>query len=129
MQMPLGAAQITFLTFSVAVAKWVPHSRIPMMMVNCATSMIGIILVWTLGPDNLQGRMVGITLGSVFAVNIPLQLSVISSNIAGFTKRSTVSALMFVAYCIGNIAGPQFFLASEAPNYRVRLSLLGLCRC
>jgi hypothetical protein len=26
---------------------------------------------------------------------------------------------MFVAYCVGNICGPQFFLTSQAPRYEV----------
>ena len=117
--MPLGVSQIVFLGISVATAKWIPHSRLPMMMINCAVSMVGMILIWKLDPHNQKGRMFGLTLGAVFAANIPIQLSLISSNVAGFTKRSTVSALLFVAYCVGNIVGPQFFLASEEPNYPV----------
>ena len=35
------------------------------------------------------------------------------------TKKSTVSAMLFIAYCIGNIVGPQFYLASEEPTYDV----------
>jgi len=37
--------------------------------------------------------------------------------VAGFTKKSTVSAMLFVAYSLGNIIGPQFFLTREAPSY------------
>jgi hypothetical protein len=48
-------------------------------------------------------------------------LSLISSNVGGFTKRSVISATLFVAYCVGNIIGPQFFLASQEPKYQVRV--------
>ncbi|KAJ5559192.1 hypothetical protein N7535_008944 [Penicillium sp. DV-2018c] len=127
-QMPMGGAQIVFLLLTTGFASLVPKSRIPMMMVNTLTSMIGMILIWKLDEDNRAGRMAGLCLGGVFAANIPLSLSLISSNVAGFTKKSTVSALMFAAYCIGNIAGPQFFVPSEEPSYPtgITASMAGL---
>lgn len=45
---------------------------------------------------------------------MPLALSLVQANYRGVTKRQTVTALLFLAYCAGNIAGPQFFRASEA---------------
>lgn len=35
----------------------------------------------------------------------------------GYTKRVTSTALVFLAYCIGNIIGPHAFLSAEAPVY------------
>lgn len=40
-----------------------------------------------------------------------------AANVAGYTKRVTSTAFVFLAYCVGNIIGPQAFLASEAPIY------------
>ncbi|EIT74891.1 major facilitator superfamily domain-containing protein [Aspergillus flavus] len=117
MQMPLGAAQIVFLLITAGVATAIRNTRILMMIFNTTVSLVGMVLVWKLDEDNQKGRLTGLALGAVFAVNIPLSLSIISSNVAGFTKRSTTSALMFVAYCVGNIVGPQFFLSSEEPHY------------
>lgn len=119
----MGAAQIVFLIVSSTVATYVPSSRIPTMIVNAITSMIGMILIWKLDLDNMGGRLTGLVLGCVFAVNIPLSLSLISSNVAGFTKRSVISSLMFVAYCVGNIVGPQFFDSAEEPAYPVSISV------
>jgi hypothetical protein len=69
------------------------------------------------------GRYAGV-LVLVASTNIfPLMLSLISSNVAGFTKKATVNAVFFIGYCAGNIAGPQFFVAAEAPNYQVFDSL------
>lgn len=45
-------------------------------------------------------------------------LGLLSTNIAGSTKRSVASGWVFVCYCIGQIAGPQFFKSTEAPAYR-----------
>ncbi|KAF7596897.1 hypothetical protein BBP40_011942 [Aspergillus hancockii] len=117
MQMPLGAAQVVFLVLTAGVATFIPNTRILGMIFNTTVSMAGMVLVWKLDEDNQKGRLTGLALGAVFAVNIPLSLSIISSNVAGFTKRSTTSALLFVAYCVGNIVGPQFFVDSEEPHY------------
>ncbi|KAL3450360.1 major facilitator superfamily domain-containing protein [Aspergillus insuetus] len=117
MQMPMGAAQIIFLLITVSVATFVPKTRILMMIFNTSVSMIGMILVWQLDESNQKGRLTGLSLAAVFACNIPLALSLIASNVAGFTKRSVTSALIFVAYCVGNIVGPQMFLESEEPQY------------
>ncbi|KAJ6024816.1 hypothetical protein N7540_005613 [Penicillium herquei] len=128
MQMPLGAAQLVFLVLTSGFATYVKSSRLFMMMLNCSVSVIGMALIWKLDADNQAGRLTGLSLGAVFAANIPLSLSIISSNVAGFTKKSTVSAMMFVAYCVGNIIGPQFFLPSQKPSYPmgIKASMSGL---
>ncbi|OQE12849.1 hypothetical protein PENFLA_c061G00751 [Penicillium flavigenum] len=127
-QMPIGAAQLVFLLLTSGVASVVPKTRILMMIFNTAASMVGMLLIWKLDNDDRAGRMAGLCLGSVFAANIPLSLSLISSNVAGFTKKSTVSGLMFAAYCVGNIVGPQFFIPSEEPAYPtgIKASMSGL---
>ncbi|RKL29098.1 hypothetical protein BFJ70_g10809 [Fusarium oxysporum] len=38
-------------------------------------------------------------------------------NVSGHTKKLTVNATIFLAYCIANIIGPQVFRAAEAPHY------------
>jgi ACS family allantoate permease-like MFS transporter len=44
-------------------------------------------------------------------------LSLISTNIAGYTKKTTVAAMYLIAYCAGNIIGPQVFRSQDAPQY------------
>lgn len=39
----------------------------------------------------------------------------------------TVTAIMFLGYCAGNIAGPQFFKAKEAPRYATGFLTLMIC--
>jgi hypothetical protein len=41
----------------------------------------------------------------------------ISSNMAGYTHRTTSSALIFTAYTWGNFAGPFVVRQSQAPEY------------
>ncbi|KAJ5488545.1 hypothetical protein N7539_003435 [Penicillium diatomitis] len=127
-QMPLGAAQLVFLILTSGIATFFRNTRILMMIVNTLASMIGMVLIWKLESNDRAGRMTGLCLSAIFAANIPLSLSLISSNVAGFTKKSTVSALMFVAYCVGNIVGPQFFVPTEKPSYPtgIKASMAGL---
>jgi ACS family allantoate permease-like MFS transporter len=40
-----------------------------------------------------------------------------SANTAGHTKKVTTNAIVFGAYCVSNIIGPQFFKTSQAPLY------------
>ncbi|KAL4918321.1 major facilitator superfamily domain-containing protein [Aspergillus aurantiobrunneus] len=117
MQMPLGAAQIVFLVLTTGFATFVANTRVLMMIFNTAVSLAGMILVWKLDASHAEARVAGLALSAVFAANTPLSLSLISSNVAGFTKRSITSAFIFIGYCVGNIAGPQFFYESEEPHY------------
>lgn len=50
-----------------------------------------------------------------------------SSNTGGYTKRVTATALVFIAYCVGNIVGPHAFLAREAPVYETGCKLILAC--
>ncbi|XXG98391.1 hypothetical protein Hte_004714 [Hypoxylon texense] len=52
-----------------------------------------------------------------YPVGFMVILGLLSTNIAGSTKRSVASGWVFVCYCVGQIAGPQFFKSKEAPAY------------
>lgn len=58
---------------------------------------------------------------------MPLALSLVQANYRGTTKRATVTAMLFVAYCAGNMAGPQFFLTREAPTYGTAFGAIMVC--
>lgn len=119
LQMPSGATQL----FAVLIATYLPsrfkNIRVVTMFYLNLISLVGMALVYALPATNKGGRLGGYCLCTVFAANIPLVLSLISSNIGGFTKKATVNAILFIAYCAGNIAGPQFYKTNEAPRYTV----------
>lgn len=58
---------------------------------------------------------------------MPLALSLAQANYRGVTKKTTVAALLFLTYCAGNIAGPQFFKTSEAPRYDTAFRAIMTC--
>ncbi|KAL4875999.1 major facilitator superfamily domain-containing protein [Aspergillus karnatakaensis] len=58
---------------------------------------------------------------------LPLTMSLAQTNYKGVTKKMTITGSMFVAYCIGNIAGPHLFRASEAPGYETSFRTILIC--
>ncbi|KAJ9192714.1 hypothetical protein DTO021D3_9059 [Paecilomyces variotii] len=58
---------------------------------------------------------------------LPLSMSLVGVNYKGSTKKLTMSALLFIAYCTGNICGPLFFKSSEAPHYHTAFRAIIIC--
>ncbi len=46
----------------------------------------------------------------------------VSSNVAGYTKKQLTGAVFFTGYCVGNIVGPQTLIASEARESHLSFS-------
>lgn len=78
---------------------------------------IGTCLINQLATNNKWGRLAGVWLLGSYPVGFMVILGLLSTNIAGSTKRSVASGWVFVCYCVGQIAGPQFFKSTEAPAY------------
>ncbi|EHK98380.1 putative Uncharacterized transporter [Glarea lozoyensis 74030] len=59
---------------------------------------------------------------------LPLTLGLVSSNYKGVTKKMTVTAVLFLTYCAGNIAGPQTFKSAEkARGYPTAFKAILIC--
>ncbi|KAF4944502.1 hypothetical protein FSARC_14656 [Fusarium sarcochroum] len=54
-------------------------------------------------------------------------MAMMSSNFGGFTKKTTISAMIFIVYCAGNIIGPHLFFPSEAPGYESGFLAIMIC--
>jgi len=114
--------------------------RILSSLMSLAIAELGIILIVGSKPfvlpltiaipqSNPKGRLAGYYLTQASATTFVAVLSLISSNVAGYTKKTTVSALYLIGYCslpsyhllilgIGNLIGPQVFQSKDAPQYR-----------
>lgn len=79
--------------------------------------MLGMILIVALPLSNNGGRLAGYYLTQASPTGFVALLSLISSNVAGYTKKTTVAALYLIAYCAGNVIGPQTFRPKDAPRY------------
>ncbi|EME81470.1 uncharacterized protein MYCFIDRAFT_211850 [Pseudocercospora fijiensis CIRAD86] len=74
-------------------------------------------LIIGLPLDNNTGRLAGYSFTQATATPFVAFLSLISTNVAGYTKKTTVAAMYLIAYCVGNIIGPQTFRPKHAPRY------------
>jgi MFS family permease len=97
-----------------------------MIFIMVIISLIGMIMVYAIENTKPYSRLARIWMAAVFAADIPISLSLITSNVGGFTKKAMVSAILFIGYSVGNIIGPQFFWASEISRYPVRIPVLQL---
>lgn len=88
---------------------------------------VGLLVLWLLPRSNLVGRLMGLYLIYVFPCGVAMIMSLVASNVAGSTKRSTVLGVILVAYCVGNLVGPQVFKSKEAPVYSTALITILAC--
>ncbi|KAF9630767.1 putative mfs allantoate protein [Lasiodiplodia theobromae] len=70
---------------------------------------LGVALIIGLPESMDVGRLIGYYLTQATATPFVALLSLISTNVAGYTKKTTVAALYLIGYCVGNIIGPQTF--------------------
>ncbi|PSS25344.1 hypothetical protein M430DRAFT_33094 [Amorphotheca resinae ATCC 22711] len=80
-------------------------------------SILGMLLIVCLPLSNAKGRLAGYYLTQSSPTGFVALLSLLSSNVAGYTKKTTVAALYLMGYCAGNIIGPQTFQPKDAPRY------------
>jgi MFS transporter, ACS family, allantoate permease len=79
--------------------------------------MMGSLLV-RFGPS-LGSKLFGFLVFFAYPCVVSIALSIIQSNVAGFTKKSVATAMATFGYSAGNIVGPFLFPASEKPKYPV----------
>lgn len=73
------------------------------------TAILGMVLIVALPLSNDGGRLAGYYLTQASPTPFVALLSLISTNVAGWTKKTTVAAIYLISYCAGNIIGPQVF--------------------
>jgi MFS family permease len=70
-------------------------------------AIIGIIMIIAVPAHHPTARLVGYYLTQASATPFVALLSLISTNVAGYTKKTTVAAMYLIAYCAGNIIGNE----------------------
>lgn len=127
--MPQGACQVTFTLVAAFLANKLRKSRCIIIACVLCISTLGWCLVGYLPTTQKGGRLAGVFIFAAYAAGFPLSLSIIASDVAGYTKKTVVSAILFLAYCAGNIAGPQVFFARESPHYQTGCKICIICLC
>ncbi|ABN64395.1 allantoate permease [Scheffersomyces stipitis CBS 6054] len=116
MQIPAGAVEFVGCSLLAFAASYVAKKRLFWAMVGTVIAVVGECFLAFSNNHKLQ--LAGYILYSIAPVGFICLLSIISSNVAGHTKKVTTNAIYLVSYCVGNLIGPQTFLEREAPNYK-----------
>jgi len=101
---PGGAVEVVFLI----VCGYLGDRYRNRILFGCSglvVSMVGMILIVALPLSNDSGRLAGYYLTQASPTGFVALLSLIATNVAGYTKKTTVAALYLICYCVGNIIG------------------------
>ncbi|KAJ6531987.1 MFS general substrate transporter [Mycena capillaripes] len=96
------------------------HMRFYFILISIIPAFVG-MLVLSLVPTtkaNLWPKWGAFFITATGPICVGLVWSLLSTNVAGRTKKSVISIVIFVAYCCGNAVGAQVFQAKWAPRYR-----------
>lgn len=124
---PQGFAQVFWVFTGPYLASRLPNARTYVMALYLCPTIIGTTLIWKLPRSNLAGCLAGYYLVSLteleqsqksiianiikvgsYVGGLVIALQFPASNVAGYTKRTTGTAFVFLAYCIGNIIGEYY---------------------
>ncbi|KAL2678814.1 hypothetical protein Neosp_009565 [[Neocosmospora] mangrovei] len=126
-QMISTAFQALAVIIATVGSTYIKNSRTYFMVAIYAVGIAGSVMVQKINPEHIWARFFGFCLCVSFVGNFPMIFAMSTANFAGFTKKATVNAAIFVAYCAANIASPQLFKASEAPNYESGFTACIIC--
>lgn len=119
MNMPGFGFQFFAVVTAALATTFIRRSRLITLSMVFVPTLTGAVMLKVLPAHEKWSRLAGLWLSTMLAPLLPLLLSFCASNTAGFTKKSITLAMMFVGYCVGNFVGPQFFISTEAPGYKV----------
>ncbi|CAI7575271.1 hypothetical protein PCG10_007483 [Penicillium crustosum] len=115
--MPEHAIQLVSVLLAGGICSYIGKGRCIAMILSNICVLVGSVLLYTLPTDRKMSRLGAVYSLLTCTVSYIMCMSMISSNVAGFTKKMTASVMIFVGYCVGQIITPQFFISSEAPTY------------
>lgn len=110
---PGGAVEVVALIVSGVLGDRL-RNRILVSTIGLTVALVGMILIVALPLHNNVGRLIGYYMTQASPTPFVAILSLISTNVAGYTKKTTIAAGYLVGYCVGNIIGTYLrsFLAS-----------------
>jgi hypothetical protein len=125
---PQGAFQVFWILTGTFLASKFRNCRTYVMMAYLVPTIIGVSLMWKLDRQNYKiGVLIGYYICGGFVASLVVALQMPAANLGGYTKRVTGTAIVFAAYCIGNIIGPHAFLEKESPTYPTGCAVVLSC--
>lgn len=118
LQFPLGLISACSMLFAGWIGSRVPNIRLIIVMLACLPTMAAFIIIWKSHWSNhAAAPVIGYSLMGFFSPVVSMSLVLASTNIAGGTKKSFMSGVLFVAYCVGNIVGPQMIRSQTVKQH------------
>ncbi|KAI1341196.1 dipeptide transmembrane transporter [Xylariaceae sp. FL0016] len=115
--LPTGGVECVAMLAAGAASLGFANGRTAIIFCVSLPTLAGCVLLAVVPRSETWARVVGSWMLLASPAGFAVMLSLIGSNVAGFSKKVTASTMVFVAYCVGNIVCPQLFVASEAPEY------------
>ncbi|KAL1877910.1 hypothetical protein Daus18300_002263 [Diaporthe australafricana] len=127
---PQGAFQVIWILSGTWIASHYKNQRTTVMALYNLPTIIGVSLIWKMDRTdyaNKIGVLIGYYISGSYVASLVLALQMPSANLGGYTKRTSSSALVFLAYCAGNVIGPHAFLQQESPFYKTGCIVILAC--
>ena len=93
------------------------NNRILVSLIGLTIALIGVIMIVAIPITHPGGRLAGYYMTQASPTPFVALLSLISSNVAGYTKKTTVAAIYLICYCVGNIIGEPSTLIYLHPSF------------
>lgn len=96
------------------------------MLICLLPFLAGVCGLWLLDNDHAYGRLVCLWISFTYTATWTLSMAVATANTVRDTKKITTNALLLIGYC-GNLIGPFFFKANQAPTYNLGVGMIFFC--
>ncbi|KAL6806714.1 major facilitator superfamily domain-containing protein [Trichoderma sp. SZMC 28013] len=128
-QFPLGGLCFIVILATGYIGSKVKNVRIFMLIFTCLPVIAGCAIIWkSTWSHHAAAPIVGYSITGFFGGTVSLIITIGMANVAGHTKKSFMAATIFVAYCVGNIVGPQLIWSQTKSRHYPAL-WLGLIIC
>lgn len=123
---PGGAVEVVALIANGFLGDYTKN-RILISIIGMVVCLVGMIMIIAVPAEHPSGRLAGYVsvafprptktgahknrqyMTQASPTGFVCILSLISTNVAGYTKKTTIAAMYLIGYCVGNIIGPQTF--------------------
>lgn len=123
-QFPLGGICLIFILLTGYLSSKISNIRIIMLVLCCLPVIAGCAIIWkSTWSYRAAAPVVGYSIIGFFGAVVSLIISLGMSNVAGYTKKCFMAASIFVAYCVGNIVGPQLIISPTKTQHYPELWL------
>ncbi|KAI1274250.1 putative MFS transporter [Xylaria sp. FL0933] len=118
-QFPLGAVCAVGIPLTGYLCSRYRNMRILTLIACCLPVIAGYVIIWKSSWGYRPvAPVAGYSIIGFFGPVVGLTVSLGASNVAGETKKGCMAAAVFVAYCVGNIVGPQLVRSeTKAEHY------------